>query len=188
MTRRRLLLFAIAFEAGLGLCGWVVAWWFGVPLTPRLRLTPGVAWRSLVGLLPMLGLLAVAMRSRWRPFVRLRDQVQSLARELFAGATLLQLAAVSAAAGIGEELLFRGALQPLAERWFGAAGGWAGVSVLFGAMHAASATYFALATLVGAYLGWLAQHDNDLVAPMFVHAAYDLAALWILLREGKPSV
>jgi membrane protease YdiL (CAAX protease family) len=185
--RFRLTLVAVAFEAGLGLVGWAIAWWFNIGLADRLRFSPGVAWRSGLGLAPMLTLLAVAMWSQWPPLVRLRRQVQSFVHELFGGASIGELAAVAIAAGVGEELLFRGALQPLAERGLGSIGGLIAVSVLFGAVHAASAMYFLLATAVGLYFGWLAQQYDDLLAPIIIHAAYDWAALVVLLRSsGQP--
>ncbi len=179
---RRIVPLAVAFEAGLGAVGCAAAWWFGVPLVNRLTVTPAVAWRSVVALAPMLGLLAAAMRSRWAPLVRLRLLVGELVREFFGAARWWELLAVAIAAGVGEELLFRGALQPLAIRWLGPLTGLIAASVVFGALHAASTTYFVVATLMGLYLGWLAQTYNDLVAPMFVHAAYDWAALAMLRR------
>lgn len=181
----RLVPLAIGFEAALGIVGYLIARVFSVPVTPRLALSTAVAWRCVLALAPMLGLLVFAMRSRWPPMVRLRGQVSALVRELFAGARWWELLAVAVAAGAGEELLFRGALQPLAERWLGAAAGLVLVSVLFGALHAASAAYFILATLVGLYLGWLAQTFDDLVTPIFVHAAYDFAALCLLKQIQK---
>lgn len=129
-------------------------------------------------------LLVYAMRSRWRPLVELRDQVERVVGEVFDGASWIELAAVAIAAGAGEELLFRGALQPLAERWWGAAAGLAAVSVLFGVAHAVSMAYFIFATVVGLYLGWLAATFDDLVAPIIVHAAYDFAALVIVQRAA----
>jgi membrane protease YdiL (CAAX protease family) len=188
MKRRfRLTLLAIAFEAGLGVLGWAIARGFDVPLADRLRLSPAVAWRCGLGLAPMLALLVVAMRSPWPPLVRLREHVQSFVHELFAGASVGELAAVAIAAGAGEELLFRGALQPVAEVRLGPTWGLIVVSVLFGAVHAASAMYFVLATAVGLYLGWLAQSYDDLVAPIVIHAAYDWAALVVLCRSvGQP--
>jgi membrane protease YdiL (CAAX protease family) len=177
---------AIAFEGALGVVGCIVAWWFGMPLMPRLAISTTVAWRGTLALVPMLGLLAFAMRSHWPPIARLRRQVTSLVYELFGGARWWELLAVAIAAGVGEELLFRGALQPLAGRWLGATAGLVLVSVIFGALHAASVAYFVLATLVGLYLGWLAQTFGDLVTPIFVHAAYDWAALVVLRRTPAP--
>jgi len=154
----------------------------GIPVASRLALSEIVVWRSLWALLPLLLFLAFAVRTRWAPLARLHQQVSQLVRQVFAGVPWWGLAAVALAAGVGEEAMFRGALQPIAERWLGAALGLAVVSVAFGAVHAMSIGYFALATLVGAYLGWLAQYFDDLVAPMFVHAAYDFVALLVLLR------
>jgi uncharacterized protein len=140
----------------------------------------------LIAAAPMLVLLAYVTRSQWKPLVELRTQVEQLVGELFGGVSLLGLAAISIAAGVGEELLFRGALQPLAERWWGGAAGLAATSLLFGAVHAVTWTYFLFATAVGAYLGWLAQHFDDLVAPIAVHAGYDFVAL-LVLRAGWRS-
>ena len=175
---------ALTFEAALGAVGVALAWWFAVPLGARLPVTPATAWRSAAALVPMLLLLVYVQHTRWRPLAELHEFVRKMVRELFAGARWWELATVAIAAGVGEELLFRGALQPLAERWLGAAAGLIVVSVVFGAMHAMSATYFVLATSVGLYLGWLAQRYDDLATPMFVHAAYDWAALMVLGR-GK---
>jgi uncharacterized protein len=183
--RFRLTVVAVAFEASLGVVGGAIAWWFGIGFADRLRFSPAVAWRSALGLSPMLALLVVAMRSQWPPLARLRQQVEAFVRELFGGASVWELAAVSIAAGVGEELLFRGALQPLAERGLGPTWGLIAVSLVFGAVHAASAMYFLLATAVGLYLGWLAQRYDDLVAPIVIHAAYDWAALVILLRSSS---
>jgi membrane protease YdiL (CAAX protease family) len=186
-SHSRLTLLAFAFEAGLGVVGLGIAWAFSVPLADRLRFSPSVAWRSVIGLAPMLALLVIAMRSQWPPLVRLRQQVQAFVNELFAGVSVWGLAAVAVAAGAGEEILFRGALQPLAERGLGPTCGLIIVSVLFGAVHAASAMYFLLATAVGLYLGWLAQRYDDLVAPIVIHAAYDWAALVVLCRSRNPQ-
>ncbi len=173
---------AIAFEGGLGVIAVAMAQWFELPLRARLVLDQWVAIRSILASLPMLVFLWFAMRSDWRPLAGIRWQVSRMVREMFGGVSCVALAAISVAAGFGEELLFRGALQPLAERWWGAAIGLLIVSVIFGALHAMSRTYFVLATAVGLYLGWLAQHYDDLLAPIFVHSLYDFAALVVLMR------
>jgi membrane protease YdiL (CAAX protease family) len=173
---------AIAFEGGLGVIAVAMAQWFELPLRTRLVLDQWVAIRSILASLPMLVFLWFAMRSDWRPLVGIRWQVSRMVREMFGGVSWWGLAAVSIAAGFGEELLFRGALQPVAERWWGASVGLIVVSVIFGALHAMSRTYFVLATAVGLYLGWLAQHYEDLLAPVFVHSVYDLAAIVALIR------
>jgi uncharacterized protein len=180
----RVVALAIAFEAALGAIGYAVARAQNVPLAERLEMSAGVIARSAAFLAPMLVLLAYLMRSRAKRVVELRRLVTEIVDELFGGASWLSLLAVSAAAGIGEELLFRGALQPLVIRWTDPWLGVAAVSLFFGLLHAASWTYFFVAALMGAYLGIMAHYYNDLVAPIIVHAGYDFAALFAL-RRGK---
>jgi membrane protease YdiL (CAAX protease family) len=180
MRSGNVVILALAFEGALGAIGWALCAWLDVPLGTRLPSSSDVWLRSLVASLPMLLLLTFLTRSEWRPVAELRRQVEPLVGELFRGVSWLGLAVVAIAAGVGEEILFRGALQPMAERWWGAVAGLVLVSVLFGALHAASWAYFVLATLVGFYLGWLAREFDDLTTPIFVHAAYDFTALVVL--------
>jgi membrane protease YdiL (CAAX protease family) len=179
---RRIVPIALAFESALGLAGWALCVWQGVPLASRLVLSSDVLLRSAIASAPMFLLLAYVTRSQWKPVVDLRNQVEQLVGELFRGVSWFGLAAVAIAAGVGEELLFRGALQPLAERWWGPLAGLVAVSLLFGVVHAVSAMYLVFATIVGLYLGGLAQYFGELVTPIAVHAAYDFAALLVLRR------
>jgi membrane protease YdiL (CAAX protease family) len=121
----------------------------------------------------------------------LRTRVEWLVGELFRDVTWPGLAIISMAAGLGEELLFRGAIQPIAERWWGPLAGLLATSVLFGVVHAVSRTYFIFATIVGLYLGWLTLWFGELVTPTIVHAVYDFAALLILrsrIAACKPLI
>src|SRR5262249_55630916 len=108
-------------------------------------------------------------------------------RPTFRHCTLAELAAVSVAAGIGEEMLFRGVLQALFTRWLGT---WTGVvlaSLLFGLLHPITALYVVLAAICGVYIGmcWIAT-DNLLVV-MVAHALYDFIALTYLLKSKSPA-
>lgn len=90
---------------------------------------------------------------------------------------------VSLLAGVGEELLFRGVVQaglvsPLTP--FGAI---LIASVLFGAAHAVSLSYWVLATLMGIYLGLLYHWTGNLLVPIVVHALYDWVAIHFYLRR-----
>ena len=91
---------------------------------------------------------------------------------------------VSALAGIGEELLFRGVLQAgLSEAWSPMAG-IVVASLLFGAAHAVSLSYLVLATLMGLYLGLLYHLTGNLLLPIIVHALYDWIAIHFYLRRS----
>ncbi len=93
-------------------------------------------------------------------------------RPLFATVRPLEIAGVSLAAGVGEELLFRGAVQTE----FGV-----GVSsVLFGLAHIGgrrSVVFGLWVAVIGFGLGGLAHVAGGLLAPIVAHAAYDAMAI-----------
>jgi uncharacterized protein len=91
-----------------------------------------------------------------------------------------QMAIVSLAAGVGEEVFFRGWLQP--------AVGWIPASVVFGAAHVAGARMLALgvwATGMGLVLGAVAWLTGGVLAPTLAHACYDLAAFRYLADVAR---
>ncbi len=85
---------------------------------------------------------------------------------------------VGSVAGIGEEWLFRGVLQPLI--------GWIAASVLFGFAHVGGRgmlAFGAWACAMGLVLGGLALVTGGLTAPIVAHGVYDVLAL-TYLRGG----
>jgi len=117
---------------------------------------------------------------------RLVAFVEARVAPIFAGMHLGQLALVAVMAGVGEELLFRGVLQPaLAMRvpeWLAVTA----VGVLFGIVHWLTPAYAVLAGVVGIYLGAVFLATGNLLVPIVAHALYDLVALAVLARV-KPS-
>ncbi len=95
---------------------------------------------------------------------------------------------VGLSAGVGEELFFRGLLQPLL--------GLALASVIFGLAHVAGrdmAGFGIWAMLMGAALGGLAIATGGLLAPIIAHGVYDALALTYIRRttlvaDGVPGV
>lgn len=96
---------------------------------------------------------------------------------------LIAATSLGLTAGLWEELVFRGLLQ----RGLISGGGllpglpaMVGVligAVIFGLLHAMTPLYFALATLSGAYLGWLLLATDNLAVPIIAHAVYDFVAI-----------
>jgi len=168
---------AVSLEAGLGFVGLLIAWLADISLHSQLEISRPALLRGLLATLPMLLGLILISRSTWSPLADLQRQVESLVRELFFHSSWPELAIISLAAGVGEELLFRGALQPLVVGWTHPVVGVVAVGVIFGALHAVSKTYFVLATLVGLYFGWMAYAYDDLIAPIATHTLYDFVAL-----------
>jgi len=186
--KARIFASATLFECGLGFLGVVLAWWFGVDLRAQMDVSGASVLRGLVACVPMFVMLIVVMQSKWQPLVELRQQVEAFVQELFAESNWFEMALISASAGVGEEVLFRGALQPWLSGFVPAGLAVVIVSLVFGLAHALSPTYFVIATLIGGFLGWLALAYGDLVAPMVAHGVYDFVALMVVQRRVKKKL
>ncbi len=193
----------VLFEASLVLVALGLGYWLEQPaLQNLLSATP---WENVlavgVGLLatvPMLAALVIIRRLPWGPVQRLCRLVDEHLMPLFSDASLIGLLLLSLAAGLGEEVLFRGVLQDWFARWLGGdLGPWAAlllVSMLFGCCHWLNAVYAVFAFLVGLYLGMVYWLSGSLLSAVVAHAAYDFVALVWLLRlaameaENKKAV
>jgi membrane protease YdiL (CAAX protease family) len=160
-----------------------LAWngWAGRPwayLDPAAA-SAGIRWdRDLaLGLATAAAVIAVSQiltsRTRWGAAL-----AAEFARAL-GPLTIFECAALAALSGFGEEVFFRGVLQPRL--------GWLGASVLFGLAHVAPRralwpwTGFAFAA--GLLLGALFAATGNLVAPIAAHAAINAVNLRLLTRD-----
>lgn len=186
-TPRNFVLVAVIFEAGLGVLAVVLGWLLGHPPADAIHWNlPDAAWGTIAVLPPML-LLLLCVKSPIRPLVDLVRAVDELLVPLFKDCRLWELAVISAVAGLGEEMLFRGVIQEAVAGWVGGSlGMWVGLlaaSVLFGLAHPITPAYAVLAAMIGVYLGWLwLAFDKNLLVPITAHALYDFLALIYLVR------
>lgn len=170
----------IAFGEGAMLAGALaLAAWLGLPL-PAGDPMPGVLWGA--GAALALGAVNFAfLRARGNPWPggALRHVCRVIVRPLFEHVAPWHIVMVSALAGAGEELLFRGVIQPLV--------GLPAASLVFGAVHVGGRSfigYGAWAACIGALFGWLMVATGGLVAPIVAHAVYDALAL-AYVRYGR---
>ena len=80
-------------------------------------------------------------------------------------------------AGLPEEMLFRGAIQPVI--------GWLVTSVLFGALHSLTRTYFLYATIAGLVLGGLTLWRSNLWASVAAHCIFDMVTFIFLIQSWR---
>jgi membrane protease YdiL (CAAX protease family) len=200
MRRYRFLLVAFAFEALLSLgaigVGWLVGIspWYHTPTAPFaepfgfVSFTRDLLW-GLAATAPLMGVLLLEENPLWRSLTDLKDQVSGMLHGLLCGSTHTQLFILALLAGLGEELLFRGLLQTglahLLPARFALLGSLLIASLLFGACHYLSHTYFVLATLAGLYFGLLMIVSGSIIPPIIAHALYDFIALVYLLSERE---
>lgn len=184
---------SIIVELGLGaiglalivVSGHAISTAFQAPVQPVAALLAGLVLGGLLGGAFGLAMVHPAITARVRPF---------LSRFTSAAPTVPNLALIGIAAALGEETLFRAAIQPIA--------GIAVAAVLFTLAHSVIADlrhltpgklgYVALAFGMGIVLGVL--YDRvGIAASMGTHAAFDFMALMVirpllLLRNDVPTV
>jgi len=189
---------AVAFEGGLGLLALLLGWLLGVWPVPGMERT-GVAWGDQLPALawgvaatgPMLLGFWLIDRFAWGPLAALKADVERLVVPVFRNSSIVDLALVALAAGIGEEMLFRGLVQHGLANWLGPPWGiWLALAIAsaaFGCAHMLSATYAILAALIGLYLGLLLIFSGNLLAPAVAHGLYDFVALVYLVRDNAVS-
>lgn len=133
----------------------------------------------------LLLLFVILLRASAAPFRRIRDILERVLLPLMRNCHWLELAAISIAAGVGEEWLFRGFLQGELASHLGGVPAIVLASIVFGFCHYITRTYFILATVLGAIFGWLYFATNNLLTVIVIHSLYDFIALLILQREYR---
>ncbi len=182
MSRNKVVLLAVLFEGGLAVLAWGLGWVLGVPAFGDLHWTTAAFAWGLAATVPMLVAMILVGRSRWAPLVELRQTAEEAVAQLFSSCTIVDLALLSALAGLGEEALFRGLLQTGLAGVVGLGVALIVASVVFGLAHFISVAYAVYAALVGLYLGLLLIACDNLLVPVTAHAAYDFIALVYLVR------
>ncbi|MBX3439767.1 MAG: CPBP family intramembrane metalloprotease [Planctomycetaceae bacterium] len=96
---------------------------------------------------------------------------------------------LAALAGFGEELLFRGVLQPWLAQW-SAPFAFLAANLAFGVMHAVTPSYALVATGVGMYLSWLAYGigESNLLRAIIAHGVYDAIAFGLVVRQYRSTM
>ncbi|SFB91360.1 CAAX protease self-immunity [Microbulbifer thermotolerans] len=103
-------------------------------------------------------------------------------RHFMAACSAVQIVVISLAAGICEEVLFRGFLQSWLSHLSSPAAGLLVASLVFALLHYASFIYFAATFLVGIAFGVCYRMTESLLCVAVWHAAYDLFVLTVMLR------
>lgn len=172
---------ALMFQGSIGVVGLLAIVLFGIPVqNDGMSLGVAVFWgvagsvatyAVIVGLTRLPGLLSDSLET-------LLEQLHRFACDYSWGV----LVALSVFAGVGEELLFRGAIQGWLAQHVHDAVAIVAASVVFGLVHYLSFTYFLLATGLGVALGTAYALTDSLALVMIWHGVYDMIALYCLRR------
>lgn len=188
----------VFFELALGGLGLAVAYAAGFWDPPSLQtlgtpfhtsslwdavraITSGLLWT-----VPMLGLIAIIQLFPLKSVRELSSLVDEQLIPMFKEKDLKALAVTAAAAGIGEEILFRWTIQTgFAEGLdvsYAIIWGIAIASVVFGLMHWLTPAYAVIATLISVYLGIQLWVTESLLSVIITHGVYDFVMLVYLVK------
>ena len=173
----------VFFEAGLAPFALILGWIFGHPPLEHFSWRLADVGNGMLASLPMIVLVLLLLKWPVGPFRKIRQLCDDEVVPLLAGSDWYELIMIALAAGVGEEMLFRGVIQFSFESWLGSPVlGLIFASILFGLLHPVSVTYIVVAAILGCYLGWVQLFNGNLLTVMIAHALYDLAALGFLLK------
>ncbi len=187
--RSRFVVAAFA-EISFGLLGIFLGWWIG-PSThthiPQLKDLEGIAEGGILGACLGAVLAAAVFALSYVPIrglKELQEMMETRLAEFLSPMSRTELVVLSMAAGIGEELLFRGWLQQGLFAFLGAEKSfWMGLlgllltSLLFGLAHPITPLYIVLATGMGGFLGGIYWLTGNLLCAITAHAVYDAVIL-----------
>jgi len=187
--RARFMCLAVLFEGGLVFVALGLGWLFRIDVLGGLHPSLAATVAGLVAAVPPFVLLLATEQMKLGPLERIKQLVLETLGPSLAACRWYDIVLLAALAGFGEELLFRGVLQVLLERWT-AWGNWsqaAGLilsNVIFGLLHFVTPTYALLAGLMGIYFGLLLNvtQSHSLLTPILAHGLYDYLAFLVLIR------
>lgn len=172
---------ALMFQGGIGVVGLLVILIADIPVQMfGAGILPSLLY-GVLGALCTYGALLLVSQIPGLFTGKFERQMRGLHR-FASGYSWFVLFLLSVFAGVGEELLFRGALQGWLATSAGAIPAVLIASVLFGLVHYISFTYFIVATVLGLVLGLAYAMTDSILLVMIWHGVYDMIALFCLLR------
>jgi membrane protease YdiL (CAAX protease family) len=180
---------ACYFEASLVLVALFLGWIAGIDPFEKLYFSEAAIAYGIIGTVPLFLMFLALEQMQGESIVKIRKLLlQTLGPGLhrYHWTDLFMLAAI---AGVAEELLFRGVIQPWMESSWGMTAGLIGSNMIFGLVHAVTPVYAVLAAFVGIYLGLSLDYggDRNLLTPVIIHALYDFLAFVALMRVYRAS-
>lgn len=175
---------ACLFEAALIIVAIGLGWLAGINPFANLHYSETAVFYGLAGTVPLYLLFLLLQELNAEPVLRIRQLLlQTLAPGL-QRCNWADLCILAAIAGVSEELLFRGVLQPWLETSWGLKAGLIGSNLIFGLVHAITPLYTLLAALVGIYLGLAMDYggERNLLTPIIIHGLYDFLAFLAIMR------
>ena len=182
LTRHPLLV-SLLFELSLGLLGLILAFFFHIHLWEKIYWELSHVYAALALSFCLFILFLVLYHLPYKITRDIRTHLEGTLYPLFSSFGAFKIFLVALAAGVGEELLFRGFLQNALSQFFGT---WPALLIsnfFFAFAHWISPFYAIFAGLLGLLLGASMIYFENLLPPILIHTLYDFAALYYFVKR-----
>ncbi|RLA26097.1 MAG: CPBP family intramembrane metalloprotease [Gammaproteobacteria bacterium] len=178
---------ACYFESALILVAIVLGWFADINPFEFIIFNEQVIINGIMGTLPLCLIFIALNQLQMDSLQKIRQVLHETLGPSLSKHHWTDLFVLAAIAGIAEEILFRGVIQPWIENSWGVMVGILASSVIFGLVHAVTALYFVMATAVSIYLGYYLDYDNtrNLLTPIIIHGLYDFFAFVVILHSYR---
>jgi len=173
LSRRKTLALTFGIECGLFTLAWSLGWGTGVHFWLEINVDPtAILYSAGLTLLLFYG-VTLLRKIEWRFFQQQFQRDAKFCVSVFKNCSKTDLFIIASMAGLAEEALFRGFLQPYVISHTGIVVSLVITNLIFGVIHPISWVHFLLATVIGLYLGLIYFWLDNLFIPIFIHALYD---------------
>ena len=178
---------ACYFESSLMLVAVFLGWFADINPVDFIIFNEKVLINGIMGTLPLCIIFLALNQISAESLQKIRQVLQDTLGSSLARRHWTDLFVLAAIAGISEEILFRGVIQPWLENSWGLMAGLLISSLIFGLIHAVTFLYFIMATAVSIYLGLYLDYDNtrNLLTPIIIHGLYDFFAFVVIVRAYR---
>lgn len=180
---------ACLFESSLLLIAFILGGLAGINPLQSLSFSETAIGYGILGTLPLIMLYMTLEQFETVSTRKIKKVIFDVLGSKLSTCHWSDLLVLASIAGITEEALFRGLLQPWLESHWGMLTGLIGSNLVFGLVHAITPLYIVLAIAVGIYLGLSLDYgdERNLLTPMIIHALYDFFAFIMIVRSYRRS-
>ncbi len=181
---------ACYFEASLIFVAVILGWIADIDPFQNIYFSETAVAYGLIGTIPLFLMFLALEKIQGESVVKIRELLLNTLGPGLHRYHWTDLFILAAIAGISEELLFRGVIQPWIEASWGITAGLIGSNIVFGLVHAVTPLYAVLAALVGIYLGLSLDYggERNLLIPVIIHGFYDFLAFVALMRVYRSNL
>ncbi len=186
-NRKDALNIAFWFEGSLIGVAWLIGRFVDVNPFANLSLGGAALFWGIAGTFPLFFLFLLFYRYPLGPLEPIKNSLLDVLGPILSLCGWVELMILATVAGVSEEILFRGLLQPWLEGIAGLSGGLILSNVLFGLVHWITPMYALIAGLIGLYLGFMMDitGSRTLLTPIVIHALYDFLAFLIVAEAYR---